>query len=91
MHSAANSRKSIAGSQPSKLGPLFSFGILSASASQKLAPQYPERYRRGLIIQANQLLVSAMTGRDVAEFYLADEINKLSRLNRISGDLLVQL
>jgi len=91
MHSAANSRKSVGAFKPSNVGPLFSFCIPSASASWKLPPQYPERYRHGLIIQANGLLVADTMSRYAAELCLADEINKLSRLNGTSGDPLVQL
>ena len=57
---------------------------------EKLAPEYPERYRRSLIIQANRLLVAATMSRQAVESSSADAINKLARLNKNSGSLLVQ-
>src|SRR6516225_4198203 len=64
MHSAANSRKSIDGSQPSNVILSFFPGIPSASALQKLSPNYSEQTCRGLIIQANKLFVLASDYRN---------------------------
>jgi hypothetical protein len=48
--------------------------------------QYLERDCRGLIIPANRLLVAATMTRYAAKVNLADEINKSSRLNKISAN-----
>jgi hypothetical protein len=47
--------------------------------------KYPRWYGRDLLIQANRLLVPARMTGHAAEFYSADEINKSSRLNKISA------
>ena len=72
----------------SKRRPLLSFGnSIGIGSSLETPTQYLERDCRGLIIQANRLFVAATMTRYAAEFYSADEINKLSRLNKISATI----
>ena len=56
----------------------------------KTTAAYPERECRGLIVQANRSpLAAPIVPR--SQVYLADEINKSSRLSKISDDPLMQL
>jgi hypothetical protein len=57
MHSAANSRNRVDGSEPSKMWLLLSFGTRSAPASSRRGKS--ELIRRGLLIQANKLVICA--------------------------------
>ena len=60
MHSAANSRKSVDGLRPSKLLPLSSFGIFFGIGNyENSLRNYCELICRGLMIQANRLLIRA--------------------------------
>src|SRR6516162_6563557 len=61
MHSAANSRNSVEGSQPSKVGSLFSFDIANARRQNKIPPgiEIIRMICCGLLIRANKLIVWA--------------------------------